>query len=69
MRVLRHIAGDTAHEPGLLRALARHVATGLAWVEPGLGGRGVARFGLSVPDGFLLSNHIISDLFAAIDDA
>ena len=48
----------------VLKALQPHAARGLVEIE-GAGSSQIAR--LSDPDGFLVSNHIISDIFAALD--
>lgn len=65
---LEDIAGDRRHEAAVLAALAPHVAAGLAWLEHDERG-GAARFGLTDPEGFLLSNDIVSDIFLALDES
>ncbi|KAL6770625.1 HEMN1 [Auxenochlorella protothecoides x Auxenochlorella symbiontica] len=68
LTVLKDIAGDRRHEPALLSALEPHVAAGLAWLERD--GEGAAtRFGLTDPEGFLLSNDVVSDIFLALDES
>lgn len=68
LTVLEDIAGDKRHEPALLSALEPHVAAGLAWLERD--GEGAAtHFGLTDPEGFLLSNDVVSDIFLALDES
>ena len=54
-------------EARMWRALEGHIAAGRAAVVPGVRGEGGRRVRLTDPDGFLLSNDVISDLFVAIE--
>lgn len=54
-------------------AVRQHAAKGIVVLEEGgdgegSGGQGLGRVRLSDPEGFLMSNDIISDVFAALDD-
>ena len=59
-----HVEGDEAAER-VRAALRPHIERG--WVVASGGGGGVQRVRLADPQGFVISNDIISDVFAAFD--
>lgn len=64
--VLRVLGLDAACEAALLASLQTHVDAGRVWLDTDHDSR-PQRFGLTDPEGMLLSNTILSDIFEALD--
>lgn len=64
--MLRVLGLDAACEAALLASLQTHVDAGRVWLDTDHDSR-PQRFGLTDPEGMLLSNTILSDIFEALD--
>lgn len=60
--ILRHLGADDAFVSSVLSSLEPHVLEGRVWLA-----KGADRFGLTDPEGCLLSNTVLADIFEAVD--